>query len=78
MPEERRRDEAHDETSIAHPGAESVFLWTKDKKGVDRRAVPAPLTASCSDAARARALACTSAPFAAASWETSSKYGSWT
>ena len=37
MPEERRRDEAHDETSIAHPGAESVFLWTKDKKGVDRR-----------------------------------------
>jgi len=37
VPEERRRDEAHDETSIAHPGAESVFLWTKDKKGVDRR-----------------------------------------
>src|SRR6266566_703358 len=35
--QERRRDEAHDETSIAHPGAESVFLWTKDKKGVDRR-----------------------------------------
>ncbi len=63
------------------PGAESVFLWTKDKKGVDRR-VPAPLTASCSGAARARALACTSAPvrfsFAAPSWETSSKYGSWT
>jgi hypothetical protein len=43
------------------PGAESVYLWTKDKKGVNRRA-PVRSTASYWGAAPARGSACTSAP----------------
>ena len=63
------------------PGAESVFLWTKDKKGVDRRGA-GPMTASCWAAAPAKASACTSAPVrsisAAPSRATFSRSASWT
>jgi hypothetical protein len=43
------------------PGAESVFLWTKEKKGVNRRGA-GPMMPRCSGVAQARALACISAP----------------
>ena len=62
------------------PGAESMFLWTKDKKGVNRRGAGRS-TASCWAAAPAKALVCISARgrsiSAAPSRATSSKSVSW-
>ena len=43
------------------PGAESVFLWTKDKKGVDRRGA-GPVDGKLLGRGAGEASACTSAP----------------
>ena len=63
------------------PGAESVYLWTKDKKGVNRRGA-GPVDGKLLGAARARASASISAPVrsisATPNLGTSSKCASWT
>ena len=58
------------------PGAESVYLWTKDKKGVNRRGA-GPLDGKLLGAARARDWECTSAP-ARFMYAMRLRCGSWT
>ena len=54
-------DDDHARMIAGDPGAESVFRWTKEGKGVDRRGA-GPLDASIHGAAPAKGSACTSVP----------------
>jgi hypothetical protein len=55
----------HARMILGDPGAESVFLWTKDAKNVDRRGA-GPMDASIHGRGPARGSGCISAP--ARSW----------